>query len=204
MRHTAAILLLMLAAGVSACGETEEQAPPPPREIAPDSIAYFCQMMVDEHEGPKGQIFLTDREEPYWFASVRDTIAFTMLPGEPKNIAAVYVTDVGRAQNWGHPEPGTWIEAREAVYVIGSERKGGMGVAEAVPFSDEDAARDFMARFGGRMVDFENLPEDYILGPGGEAPGREMMRRMEMDMEMEMEMDGPAMDALSGPMGHDE
>lgn len=172
----AVLLALALSAGLSACGEKEKAAAPPPREITGDEIAYFCRMAVTEHAGPKGQIFLTGRDEPYWFASARDAIAFTMLPGEPKNIAAIYVTDLARAKNWEQPEPGTWVEAREAMFVIESARTGGMGVAEAVPFSSEETARDFVAEYGGRMLPFADLPQSYILGPGGGAPGAEMMQ----------------------------
>ena len=170
----AVILSLAFSAALSGCGEKEEATVPPPREFTGDEIAYFCSMALSEHTGPKGQIFLTGRDEPYWFSSVRDTIAFTMLPGEPNNIAAVYVTDLARAQDWDHPGPGAWVDARKAVFVIESARKGGMGMAEAAPFSDERAAQEFMAQYGGRMVGFADLPQSYILGPGGGAPGSDM------------------------------
>ena len=168
----------MLGAALSGCGEKKEAAAPPPQDVSADSVAYFCNMLVDEHPGPKGQVFVTDREEPYWFASARDAIAFTMLPGEPKNIAAIYVTDVGRAKNWDHPEPGTWVDARKAFFVIESRKTGGMGAAEAVPFSEEQAARDFVAEYGGRIVRFADMPQDYILsyGVGPEGQGMDMGR----------------------------
>ncbi len=37
-------------------------------------------MTVLDHNGPKGQVFLTNRQQPLWFTSVCDTIAFTRLP----------------------------------------------------------------------------------------------------------------------------
>ena len=46
----------------------------------------------------------------------------------------MYVNDMGVAR-WEAPEPGTWIDANGAWYVIGSDRMGGMGVPEAVPFA---------------------------------------------------------------------
>ena len=93
-------------------------------------------MAVTEHPGPKGQLFLRGQDKPLWFASVRDTFAFTMLPEMPKNIAAIYVNDMGRVRNWARPEPATWVEARSAVYVIGSRHRTGMDTDEAVPFGD--------------------------------------------------------------------
>jgi copper chaperone NosL len=50
-------------------------------------------MTLGEHPGPKGQIFVRDRAEPYWFATVRETVAFTLLPEMPKGIVAIYVSD---------------------------------------------------------------------------------------------------------------
>jgi copper chaperone NosL len=44
-----------------------------------------------------------------------------------------------------------------------------MGAAEAVPFGTREAADAFMAANGGKVVRFEQIPPDYVLG--GEAPG---------------------------------
>ena len=96
---------------------------------------------------------------------MRDTIAFTRLPEESKDIAAIYVNDMGAAQNWAQPEPGTWTEARDAWFVIESSRRGGMGAPEAVPFSDEAEAKAFRSAHGGRLVRFDDIPETYVLGP---------------------------------------
>ena len=120
-------------------------------------------MGLFEHGGPKAQIFVANRNAPYWFASVRAAFAFIQLPEEPKEIVAIYVTDMGKAKNWDHPEPGTWAEAHQAVYVVDSRRRGGMGVAEAVPFSDPALAKDFVARNGGQLASFAEVPQHYPL-----------------------------------------
>jgi copper chaperone NosL len=95
---------------------------------------------------------------------VRDTVAFTMLEGEPKDVTAIYVNDMGKATSWTAPEPGTWVEAREAWYVIGSRRMGGMGLPEVVPFGTREAADGFAADHGGRVVRLAEIPADYVLG----------------------------------------
>lgn len=145
------------------CDKTAPVAMPSPQELTRDALGYYCLMTVVEHKGPKGQIILSDAEQPLWFTSVRDTIAFTILPGEPKNIAAIYVTDMGRA-NWDMPEAGTWIDGRRAWYVIGSERSGGMGAPEVVPFGKREDAEQFISHYGGHIVDFKSIPEDQVLG----------------------------------------
>ncbi len=167
------VLALLAALALAGCGEDERTAAPPPRPLDREAMGYYCNMIVADHAGPKGQIFLADRADPVWFSSVRDTIAFTLLPDEPKNIAAIYVNDMGRA-SWDSPEPDTWIDARTAWYVIGSRRRGGMGQPEAVPFKEKAAAEKFAAAYGGRVVDFDGIPADYILEAPDETPPHEM------------------------------
>ncbi|MEH6580885.1 MAG: nitrous oxide reductase accessory protein NosL [Halioglobus sp.] len=141
-----------------ACGETVSVAVPSPRELSRDAIGYFCQMTVVEHMGPKGQIILRDRDEPLWFTSVRDAIAFTAMPGEPRNIAALYVTDIGLA-SWDNPEAGTWVDGHKAWYVVDSDRTGGMGAPEFVPFGKKEDADRFVTQYGGEIVSFNSLPK---------------------------------------------
>jgi copper chaperone NosL len=158
----ALLMAIVLGSLAAACSNQQDAAKPAPQEISEGAQAQFCGMTLAEHPGPKGQLFLRGQDKPLWFASVRDTLAFTMLPEMPKNIAAIYVNDMGRARNWATPEPGTWVEAREAVYVIGSRRRAGMDTDEAVPFGDPAAARQFAAENGGRVVSYLEIPSNYI------------------------------------------
>lgn len=156
-------IYLLVAILSGACGDKPPVTVPAPQELTADAVGYFCNMAIIEHKGPKGQIFLTDQDQPLWFSSVRDTLAFTRLPGEPKNIAAIYVTDIGRA-GWDTPEPGIWIDARAAYYVIGSDRVGGMQVPEVVPFSRAEDAQQFTEHHGGAVSTFDAIPAASVLG----------------------------------------
>lgn len=78
-------------------------------------------MTVMHHSGPKGQVFLSDKTEPLWFTSVRDVIAFTLSPEEPRNIVAIYINDMSNA-DWDNPGVDNWIDANKAWYVIGSKK----------------------------------------------------------------------------------
>jgi copper chaperone NosL len=149
--------------------DKSEAALPAPREVTDASVAQFCGMALTEHSGPKGQIFVRGLPDPYWFATVRDVFAFVMLPEMPKAITAIYVSDMARAKNWDQPEPGVWVEAHQAAYVIGSRRLSGMHADEAIPFGDAAAARRFAEANGGRVVGFADMPNDYILTA---PPGR--------------------------------
>lgn len=167
---TVRFALVLVASLLLAACENEQQAEmPPPFSLTAEAMGRYCGMNVLEHAGPKGQIILRQIPEAIWFSSARDTVAFTMLPDEPKEIAAIYVSDMGRAPSWEKPGAENWIDARKAFFVIGSARRGGMGAQEAVPFSEEAAAKDFARSNGGEVVKFNDLPENYILGSGGEA-----------------------------------
>jgi copper chaperone NosL len=148
--------------------DKQDAALPTPREITDASVAQFCGMSLTEHGGPKGQIFVRHLPDPYWFATVRDAFAFAMLPEMPKAIAAIYVSDMARALNWDQPEPGMWLEAHQAFYVIASRRSSGMQTDEAIPFGKDSAARGFAEANGGRIVRFADMPRDYILTAIGE------------------------------------
>jgi copper chaperone NosL len=164
MKRRTVLLALLAAPLLASCKQNRNAAAaPPPREISDASVAQFCGMSLSEHAGPKAQIFIRGLPDPYWFATVRDAFAFVMLPEMPKAIEAIYVNDMARVKNWEQPEPGMWVEANKALFVIGSRRRSGMNTDEAIPFGAADAARKFVEAEGGRIVGFEDMPRDYIL-----------------------------------------
>jgi nitrous oxide reductase accessory protein NosL len=163
---TVTLLAAALLLPLSACKqERADAAPPPPVAITADAIGHYCGMNLVDHPGPKGQVILKDRDTPVWFSSVRDTLAFTMLPEEPRDYRAVYVTDMTRARDPQKPDLTAWIDARRAWYVLGSAQRGGMGAAEPFPFPDETAAKAFAVAQGGTVKRFAELKEDEILTP---------------------------------------
>lgn len=171
MRILALAGALFAALVLTGCGEKTAEAPPPPHALTADAMGRYCGMNVLEHAGPKGQIILASRIDPVWFSSARDAFSFTMLPEEPKDIRAIYVSDMAKAASWEEPGATNWVDARKAFFVIGSRRAGGMGVPETVPFSDRPAAEKFAAENGGRVVTFTEMPRDYVLGAAAAADG---------------------------------
>jgi copper chaperone NosL len=170
----ASLVGLLLAALLAGCNDPAAK-PPPPLEPTAEAVSHFCGMLLSEHAGPKGQIFLAGRSAPVWFSSVSETVAFTMLPDEPAGVVAMYVNDMAKARNWDRLEPGAWVEARRAWYVLGSDKRGPAGMGdirrEPIPFSEEAAARRFQAAHGGRILRFSDIPKDDILGSGADADG---------------------------------
>jgi len=160
MKRILLVGLLLL----GACGDEREAAAPPPAEMTAEAVGHYCNMALAEHAGPKGQIFVAGKDRPVWFSSARDTIAFTMLPDEPKDLRGIYVTDMGKAESWENPGNAAWTDARAAFYVIGSKQRGGMGQMEAVPFAERARAEAFAKENGGQVMAFADIPRDYILG----------------------------------------
>jgi copper chaperone NosL len=156
------VLALLAAIALAAC--KKEAGKPAPQAVSDAAIDRYSGMMLAEHEGPRGQIFVKGEKDPVWFSSARDTIAFTLLPEEPKDIVAIYVSDMGAAPSWADPGATNWTDAKTASYVIGSDAEGGMGGAEAVPFADKAKAEAFAREHGGKVVGFDAIPPDYILG----------------------------------------
>jgi copper chaperone NosL len=148
-RLLVAIAAVALLAG---CTRQEARVVPAAHTLTADATGHYCGMLLSEHAGPKGQILLEGQDDPVWFSSVRDTLTFLNLPEEAKNIAAVYVSDMAKAPSWEKPGDGNWLLAADAFFVIESDRQGGMGGAEAVPFSTEAAAQAFIKQYHGHVV----------------------------------------------------
>jgi len=89
-------------------------------------MGVFCGMNLMEHPGPKGQIITAGRIDPFWFTSVRDTVAFTLMPDSPR-----YQGDLcfghGARDKLGKSGRDQLDRRRKAFFVIESRKQGGMG-----------------------------------------------------------------------------
>ncbi len=163
MRFLTCLLVVIL----GACSEKVDI--PGPLPLTREAVGNYCNMIVIDHPGPKIQIFEKGVSHALWFTSVRDGLAYNILPGEAQNILAIYVHDMGQATSWDRPEDdGIWIKAEEAFYVIGSRKRGGMGAKETIPFRERAKADQFILEYGGQLVTYDDIPSTYILGDTGE------------------------------------
>ncbi|MBF0273266.1 MAG: nitrous oxide reductase accessory protein NosL [Magnetococcales bacterium] len=162
-------LLLVLTLLVSACGNPRNDPPPAPLEPAAGTTGFYCGMALSEHPGPKGQIHVAGESAPLWFSSVRDALAYLQLEGATRRIRAFYVHDMGRA-DWKNPQPGTWIAAEKAHFVLDSRRAGGMGQSEVIPFGTLPQAEGFAREYGGRVIDHTTLRQMEMFPAKGD-PG---------------------------------
>jgi len=138
---------------------------PGPIAMTEEAVGYYCNMNILEHAGPKAQIHLSFIEFPIWFSQVRDAIAYTRLPEETQEVAAIYVHDMSKAASWEAPGDDAWIDIQQAFFVIGSKMAGGMGAPETIPFGSQQDAREFASKNGGKVVKLADIPDAYVLGP---------------------------------------
>jgi copper chaperone NosL len=158
------ILILVL---LAAC--KPEAATPLPVALTAGATGYFCQMDLLGHPGPKAQIHLASYPgAPLFFSQVRDAVAYLRMPEQIDTVTATYVSDMGAAPSWADPGATNWIMAETAVYVVGSDAKGGMDAPEVVPFADPAKAQVFAGLHGGRVLALNDIPDSArVSGAGG-------------------------------------
>lgn len=164
IRSSLAIMISGLA--MCACSNQEVASVPDPVTLTEEAAGHYCQMNVLAHAGPKAQIHLSGNPFPLFFTQVRDAFAFDRMPEEEAEVTAIYVNDMGAEHaTWDDPGVDNWIAAVDAHYVEGSDRRGGMGAPELIPFSDREMAQSFADRHGGTVMAYGDISDDLVLAP---------------------------------------
>jgi len=161
---------LLFALALCACKEDIVQNTDP-LPLAPETLGYFCQMNLLEHEGPKGQVHLDGLPgAPLFFSQVSDLVTYLRLPEQSNKVLAIYVSDMGTpGATWAEPGAANWIDATTAHYVVGADVIGGMGAPEVVPFADLAAAETFALQHGGSIMALTAIPDAAVIAPGASA-----------------------------------
>ena len=166
-----------LLAGCSGDGATDA-APPDPVSVGAGQVCDSCGMVISEHPGPNGQIFYREGpssgSEPARFDSPKACLFPYYFEHERRGWSAevVYVTDYSRVdyeittvegqryiQTATAPE--SFSNARDTVFVVGSEVHGAMG-ADFVPFSERADAESLAEEHGGEVVEYDSIDEGLI------------------------------------------
>ncbi len=156
---------LLILALLAACGKDTNSTLPAPQTLNDEAAGYYCQMIILEHPGPKGQLFLDGMPAPLWFSQVRDGLAYLKSPEQEGEVLVLYVNDMGVAPSYDEPGPDNWINAKDAFYVVGSDAVGGMGAPELVPFASREQAQEFAGKRGGAILTLDEIPAETVLSP---------------------------------------
>jgi len=134
------LLALLLLVGAPAVSLAEPAATIGARERCP-----VCGMFVAKYPNWITQVRLADGTVRY-FDGMKDLLAYYLQPshygGKPDTIREVWAKDYYTL---------TWLDARTAYYVVGSDVYGPMGV-ELIPFASEKAAQAFAKDHQGKQV----------------------------------------------------
>jgi copper chaperone NosL len=154
-----ALLLLFL---LTACSETpaELQAAQKAMAIESHEECHLCGMIISGFPGPKGQLYERGKPHSLKFCSTRDMFAYLLDPEHQHAIQTSYVHDM-TVSPWDHTNEQTYIDARQAWYVVGHNKKGAMGPTLA-SFSDQKIAITFAEQYGGQIYHFEDINQHLL------------------------------------------
>ena len=156
---------LAAATGLTACGErTDGAAALAPLEIDAATSCELDGMLLADYPGPKAQIFYAGQAAPIFFCDTVELFNTLLRPEQVRKVVAVYVQDMGQA-DWEQPR-GHWIDAKTALYVLGSKRHGSMGPTLA-SFAQVPAAEKFIAQYGGKLLRYTEVKPEMVDLSGG-------------------------------------
>jgi len=135
-----------------------------PLEIDPHTSCSLDGMLLSDFPGPKGQIRYVQDRQVDWFCDTVELLSAMVAPEQIRAIKSAWVHDMART-DWNRPQ-GHWIDARQAWYVLGSQRKGSMGPTAAT-FGTEADARAFVQAHGGQVYRFADITPTMVDLTGG-------------------------------------
>jgi copper chaperone NosL len=133
-------------------------------EPTSDTTCVLDGMLLKDYPGPKAQIHYVEGK-PEFFCDLMELFTVTLLPEQKRAVAAMFVQDMGKT-DWDHPSA-NWIDAKTAIYVVGSKKTGSMGPTFG-SFSSMQDAEAFVKKEGGRIMRFEQITPE-MANPGGAA-----------------------------------
>ncbi|HTN33789.1 MAG TPA: nitrous oxide reductase accessory protein NosL [Marinobacter sp.] len=150
---------------LSACSGGEEVAiaKPAPVHIEQGDECHVCGMVITNFPGPKAEAFKERDQAVRKFCSTREMFVWMLQPENRDRNHTLYVHDMAQTE-WDSPDDTALIDAREAFYVVGSDKNGAMGPTLA-SFSAEADAHAFMSQHGGHVLRFDEVTlEDLNTG----------------------------------------
>ena len=164
-RLLAGLAALATLGPLSACTQqADTKVSTAPAEIRHDTACELDGMLLADYPGPKGQIHYADSPEPLFYCNTVELLNTLLVPEQVRKVTAVYVQDMGKT-DWDEPK-GAWIDARQAIYVHGSKRRGSMGPTFA-SFSEEADVRRFIETWGGKLLRVVDIKPEMLDLRGG-------------------------------------
>lgn len=129
-----------------------------PLNLNKNHICASDNMIIINYNGPKAQILWNDNSRSF-YCEVKEAFYDNLDKIKRKNIKAFYVQDFSDLK-WGSYLD-KWILAKDAYYVIDSNKDGAMGITY-VPFSNFDFANAFLKENGGKLIKFDDITFEVL------------------------------------------
>lgn len=178
--HTPKLILFVAVSLLIAMVSTSQssQDASAPMEIAADISCSKCGMFPAKYPQWQTQIVFNDGQmAPFDGCKCMFGFLFNMSEYDkehtPADIGAVWVREFNS---------GDWIDARKALYVMGSDEMGPMG-KELIPFADTGAAEAFQEKHGGQIALYDAISMETLKPLMGKM---HMKEKMEKKGNMEM------------------
>ncbi|MGV8894197.1 MAG: nitrous oxide reductase accessory protein NosL [Burkholderiaceae bacterium] len=127
-------------------------------EPTSETVCELDGMILKDYPGPKAQIHFTEGK-PEFFCDLMELFTMVLVPEQMRPVAAVFVQDMGKTP-WERPN-GNWIDAKSAIYVVGSKKLGSMGPTFG-SFSSMQDAEAFVKKEGGKILRFEQITPGMV------------------------------------------
>jgi nitrous oxide reductase accessory protein NosL len=123
-----------------------------------DQEDEVCGMLVREQSAPRSQIVHRDGSRVF-FCSLGDMLVHLGAPSPRGRAEALFVEVMAPHEDpmQTHAGPHEWVEAHDAVYVVGIERRSIMGEPVLAYASEAHAKLAMQGRDGARMLDLPAL-----------------------------------------------
>ncbi len=158
------VLAVLAAAALGACGKSETTTDVAPIEITQSTSCTLDGMLLADYPGPKAQIHYAGQPDPEFFCDTVEMFNVYLKPEQVRTVRGLFVQDMGKT-DWDQPQD-HWIDAKSAIYVHGSKRRGSMGPTIASFALEADAAK-FAAEYGGKVYRFAEITPDMVILDGG-------------------------------------
>lgn len=151
---------------LAGCQRTDLKASREDAPLDPDAQAgcSLDGMLLADFPGPKGQIHYANDTQVHWFCDTVELLSTLLAPEQVRTVRGAYVQDMAKA-DWDHPL-GSWIDARQAWFVLGSKRHGSMGPT-AASFAQEAGALAFAKQYGGTPHRYADIKPEMVDLSGG-------------------------------------
>ena len=134
-----------------------------PHELSASDSCSLDGMSLLDFPGPKAQVHYANGEIDL-FCDTFEMFSIYLQPEQQKRITGIFTQDMGKT-SWEEPR-GNWIDAKQAFYVLGSQRHGSMGPTIA-SFTLQKDAEIFIGKYGGQMQRFDQITLDNVDLSGG-------------------------------------